>query len=148
MCVPFSLPINLPPPHRPFKGTTHIPLVYTEDPLLPPPGVEFSEMGKPGDVARRSPLTTTAGSGRFSKVAAGSKGSRQEPSAHFTADHIKNLAEVAGSKTLEVGLRRAAAEQLRAVLESRGVASVVSAAATSGSGVREENEASSEVKEI
>lgn len=116
-------------------------------------------MGKTGDVARRSPLTTTTTTnaslstenrfrvcgGRFSEVAAGSEGS--EP--HFTADHVRNLAEVAGSQTLEVSLRRAAAEQLRAVLESRGVASAAaSAVATTGSGVGRGNEASLEVKEI
>lgn len=116
-------------------------MVYTEDPLLLPAGMESSKMGRPGDVARRSPLTTTNNT-FLSKGAAGAK--RYEP--HFTADHVKNLAEVAGSQTLEVGLRRAAAEQLRAVLESRGVAGAVSTVATSGSGVRKENEASSEVK--
>lgn len=45
--------------------------------------------------------------------------------AAFTTEHVRNLAEVAGSPTLEARLRRAAAEQLREVLLSRGVASAV-----------------------
>lgn len=43
----------------------------------------------------------------------------------FSAEHVRNLADVAGAPSLEGGLRRAAAEQLRGVLVSPGVAAVV-----------------------
>ncbi|CAM9479583.1 unnamed protein product [Scytosiphon promiscuus] len=50
----------------------------------------------------------------------------------FTAEHVRNLADVAGSPSLEAGLRRAAAEQLRAVLVSPGVAAAVVSDTRSG----------------
>ncbi|CAM9181579.1 unnamed protein product, partial [Sphacelaria rigidula] len=43
----------------------------------------------------------------------------------FSPEHVRNLADAAGSPTLEVGLRTAAAEQLRGVLVAPGVARAI-----------------------
>ena len=94
-----------------------------------------------GSLARRNPAADPSigagvSNGRFALPSGSGSGLKSS----FTADHVRNLAKVAGSETLEPGLRRAAAEQLGAVLESPGV----NAAIVSEDGCRG-REASSEV---
>lgn len=86
--------------------------------------------GRDGDRARRTsqyvqtPLVTSIASAAASGEI-GVSGTPGRSSSGFTTEHVRNLAEVAGSPTLEACLRRAAAEQLREVLLSFGVASSV-----------------------
>lgn len=48
-----------------------------------------------------------------------------KPLPTFSLEHVRNLIDAAGSPALEVGLKMAAAEQLRGVLLAPGVASAV-----------------------
>lgn len=116
--APFSLPTVQDAPS---------PFLFLGDPLLLPsshgttPYVATPNIGKSG--------TTTA---------AQATGVQPETRpATFTAEHVRNLADVAGSPSLEAGLRRSAAEQLRTVLMSPGVpAAVISEAKNGGEEVR------------
>lgn len=94
----------------------------------------------PGDRDRRSSSPSTDPSplaalpSSHEEPGASKAGDTRASRGSFTAQHVRNLADVAGSSTLEAGLRRAAAEQLRGVLVSPGV---VRAVLMDGKGGRE-----------
>ncbi|CAB1102286.1 unnamed protein product [Ectocarpus sp. CCAP 1310/34] len=93
-------------------GVAPFPFRYLDDPLHRP--------------SSATPIAATvANSGESGKPAAAKGAPSEGRTLSFSAEHVKNLADVAGAPSLEGGLRRAAAEQLRGVLVSPGVAAVV-----------------------
>ncbi|CAM9944307.1 unnamed protein product, partial [Ectocarpus sp. 4 AP-2014] len=93
-------------------GVAPFPFLYLDDPLHRPPSA--------------TPFASTVANNGASGEPVAPEGAPSEgQTLSFSAEHVRNLADVAGAPSLEGGLRRAAAEQLRGVLVSPGVAAVV-----------------------
>lgn len=116
-----SSPRPTPPPAQDAPP----PFLFLEDPLLlaattTVAGPQLAENTTPGTV-----LESTAPNGGAPREQGGNDNPGGRAALSFTAEHVRNLADVAGAPSLENGLRRSAAEQLRGVILSPGVAEAV-----------------------